>query len=380
MRNSILPFYQPTQKVVVSSADCYQYDEEDKQYIDFDSGVWCANLGHSHPDLIKAIEHQMKVSFHHGYKFRNYAAEQLSEKLLNLIGFKEGKSVFLSSGSEAVNLSITLAKHLTGRKKILKIDKSYLSAFGHGQISEQNEDLFTIAINDIQAIEHIDFSQMAAFVFEPGTSFGLVHFPAAEFVDLIAQKAKAANCRFICDEVTSGFGRTGKWFGHQHYQIQPDMVVCGKALGNGYPVSALCVNAQTAMEFELAPFRYAQSHQNDPLGCAAGLEVIRIIEANNLLNQSVKTGLYFYHKLQTIKEKHPNKVKEIRARGLMLALELSDFIDGDLINNQLFEQGLIIGFKMNVLRFMPPLTIKLTDIDKLVDAIDQLLSEHVPTN
>ena len=165
MRNSILPFYQPTQKVVVSSADCYQYDEEDKQYIDFDSGVWCANLGHSHPDLIKAIEHQMKVSFHHGYKFRNYAAEQLSEKLLNLIGFKEGKSVFLSSGSEAVNLSITLAKHLTGRKKILKIDKSYLSAFGHGQISEQNEDLFTIAINDIQAIEHIDFSQMAAFVF-----------------------------------------------------------------------------------------------------------------------------------------------------------------------------------------------------------------------
>jgi len=374
MTNTILPFYQPTGKVVVRSDGFYQYDAEGKQYTDFDSGVWCVNLGHSHPGVLRVMEEQAKISVHHGYRFRNLQSESLSEKLLGLLSISGGQSVFLSSGSEAVNLSITLAKHLTGRNRILKTDNSYLSAYGHGQISDQNAGLLTVKMNDIEALSQIDFSEFAAYVFEPGTSFSLIRFPEPDFVELIAYKAREAGCFLIADEVTTGFGRTGKWFGYQHYNIQPDMVVCGKAMGNGYPVSSLSVSAETARQFEKAHFRYAQSHQNDPLGCAVALEVIRIFEESGIIRQCQETGSYFLEKLADLKNRFPDKLAGVRARGLMLAAELASHIDGESISNRLFDEGFLVGFKQNVLRFMPPLTISFSEIDLLVEALERNLS------
>ena len=126
MKNEIIPFYYPSDKVIVKSKDCYQYDSEGKEYIDFESGVWCANLGHSNNRIATVVEKQAKESIHHGYRFRNRFSEELSKELQRLIGFKNGTSVFLSSGSEAVNLALTLSRNLTGRNKVLKINNSYL--------------------------------------------------------------------------------------------------------------------------------------------------------------------------------------------------------------------------------------------------------------
>ncbi len=374
MTNPIIPFYQSTGKVVVRSDGFHQYDSEGKQYTDFDSGVWCVNLGHNHSGINRVLQEQMNISVHHGYKFRNLLSEHLSEKLLGLNNLSGGQSVFLSSGSEVVNLSITLAKHLTGRNRILKTDNSYLSAYGHGQISDQNTGLQTVKMNDIEALSQIDFREFAAYVFEPGTSFGLIRFPDPDFVELIARKAREAGCFLIADEVTTGLGRTGKWFGYQHYNIQPDMVVCGKALGNGYPVSSLSVSAEIARQFEKSQFRYAQSHQNDPLGCAVALEVIRIFGESGIIRHCHETGCYFREKLEGLKNRFPGKIADVRARGLMLAAELVADIDGESISNRLFDDGFVVGFKQNVLRFMPPLTITKKETDLLVDALERNLS------
>lgn len=376
MRNEILPFYKPSNKLIVKSSDCYQYDSEGTKYIDFESGVWCTNIGHNNIHLGKVIEKKIKESIHHGYRFRNKYSEDLSVELQRLIGFKNGASVFLSSGSEAVNLSITLAKYLTNRKKILKIDNSYLSAFGHGHISIDNDSLVNVRFNDNSSVSKIDFSSIAALVIETGgASVEMVQFPDYDFLNNLVRESKKNSCIIIADEVTTGMGRLGKWFGFQNYEIIPDIVVLGKALGNGFPISAVTVNSELADKFENSPFTYAQSHQNDPLGCAIGLEVIKIIEEKNLIDRCKLLGDYFKRKLEKLKEQFDKQLHAVRGRGLILALELKKDFDGTEINNMLFESGFIVGFKLNTFRFLPPLTIKKSDIDKLVEKLNEILSK-----
>lgn len=372
--SNILPLYNSTSKLIVSSKDCYLFDQEGNKYIDFESGVWCTNLGHSHDNIIRLIDHQSRECIHHGYSFRNKQSEELSNELLKLTGLKNGASVFLSSGSEAVNLSITLSRSITGRKKILRIDNSYLSAFGFGQVSDENDDLVNIKFNDQTSLKDINFKEISAFVVETGSaSYGIVKFPDPDFLRALTEKSRENGCLIIAEEVTTGMGRTGKWFGFQHYDFIPDMVVTGKALGNGYPVSAVTINSDVLKSFNKEPFRYAQSHQNDPLGCAIGLEVIRTINRENLIEKSQKTGEYFKKQLEKLHNRFPGKIKEIRARGMMLALEFNNSINGEVIYSQLFESGYLTGFKFNTLRFLPPLTIGKSDIDGLVGRIEEVI-------
>ena len=285
----ITRFYNTSDRFVVKSKGCYQYDSTGKEYIDFESGVWCVNIGHNHERIIQTIECQINESIHHGYRFRNRQAEALSQKLLQLIGFDSGSSVFFSSGSEAVNLAITLARHLTKRKKVLKIEDTYLSAYGFGRISDENDLL--VSVNDR---ESIDFSDISALVLETGgASLAPVRFPGYDFVKKLTETAIQNNCYIIAEEVTTGMGRTGKWFGFQHYDVTPHIVVTGKGLGNGFPVSAVTLDGETTQAFESNPFRYAQSHQNDPLGCAIANEVIKIIEDEWLIQTCNETGGYF---------------------------------------------------------------------------------------
>lgn len=381
MKNSIIPLYNSTNRLIVKSKDCYQYDSDGREYIDFESGVWCTNIGHSNEKLNNLIEHQINESIHLGLKFRNHYSEALSIELQRIIGFDNGSSAFLCSGSEAVNMAITLSNHITKRKKILKISNSFLSAYGYGQILPDNNAIVNVIFNDFDSIKSIDFKEISAFVMETGgASLEMVRFPDYDFIKKIVELSKENDCLIIAEEVTTGMGRMGKWFGFQYYNIFPDIVVTGKALGNGYPISGVTVNSKIVDSFEKNPFKYAQSHQNDPLGCAIGLEVIRIIEENKLIDICQKTGQYFKKQLELIHEKHHVKVKAVRARGLMLAFELADCIDGEVINNHLFDSGFVTGFKANTLRFLPPLIIKTSDIDKLVAKLDKLLTNIKATS
>lgn len=373
MTNPIIPFYKQLDQTITRGKDCYLYDSSNKQYLDFESGDWAANLGHSNDRITRVIQDQAGVLIHDGLRFRNKQSENLSTRLLEKLSFDKGKSVFLNSGSEAVNLAITLAKNLTGRNKILKMDCSFLSAYGHGQISQKNTDLLTIPIDNVEAISQFNFQEIAAFVFEPGNGWGLIKYPSGGFITAIASMIRANGGLLIANEVTTGFGRTGKWFGFQHYDYAPDIVSVGKALGNGYPVSGVAINKQVADRFDLSPFRYAQSHQNDPLGCAVGLEVINIMEEEHLPEQSFEKGIYFKDQLNELQKKHIEKIKEIRARGLMIALEFHSEVNTGDIYLQLIEHGFLVGLKENVLRFMPPLTIAKSQIDILINTIDSVL-------
>jgi len=377
MKKNIIPFYPSTTKLIKKSVGFYQYDSDGKEYIDFESGVWCANLGHSHERIISTINEQAKTSIHHGYRFRNDKSEKLSAELQRIIGFEKGASVFLSSGSESVNLSIAIAQKITGRKKILIISNTYLSAYGIGKIDPENEDVVSINFNDIVSLANIDFTDIAALVLEiGGASIEMVKFPNVEFVKELVKLTSINKSILIAEEVTTGFGRLGKWFGFQYYDINPDIVVTGKALGNGYPISAVTVSNTILKQLNEDLFIYAQSHQNDPLGCAVGLEVIKVIEDEKILKNCNKIGNYFKEQLEKLKVSNPGIIKEIRAKGLMLALEFTDTFDGNEINERLFELGFVFGFKQNTMRFLPPLTITQNEIDKLINNLENLLKSR----
>ncbi len=372
MKSFILPLYRDAAVEITRAEDCYLYDEDGTQYVDAESGVWCCNIGHCNPFITKIIEQQSKYLIHHGYSFYNRFAQELSQKLNSICHVEEGRSVFLSSGSESINLAITLAIRLTHREKLLTIGDSFLSSYGYGMHAKENTNLIRIPDGDYDTLDNTGFESIAAFVFEPGTYWGLVHFASEEFVRVISDRAHKNGCLIIVDEVTTGFGRTGKWFGYEHYGLNPDIVVTGKGLGNGYPVSAVTVTSSVAGLFGGNPFRYAQSHQNDALGCAIALGVIEFMNNHDLIHRSAIVGNEFKNSLEKIRNNH-QIIREIRGKGLMLAVEFNDASAAAFIYGELFKRGIAAGLKENILRFMPPLTIKGSDLKDIALALEELL-------
>jgi acetylornithine aminotransferase len=176
------------------------------------------------------------------------------------------------------------------------------------------------------------------------------------------------------NEITTGMGRTGKWFGFQHYDIQPDIISLGKGLGNGYPVSAVAMRLEVARKLEESGFHYVQSHQNDPLGCSVAKEVIDIFRAEAWVEKGNTKGAYFLEGLQQLEKKHA-VVKEARGRGMELALEFHPGFSATSACLALLEKGFLVGYYPagNMLRFDPALTIEKEDITDLLECLDVML-------
>jgi acetylornithine aminotransferase len=369
----ILPLTDTGNIEITKAGGCYLHDAEGNSYLDLESGVWCINLGHNHRRINRVIQRQLENATHLGYQVQCRLPELLSQTLLKKMRLYGGRSVFLSSGSEAVDLSITIAKRITGRKNISTIEGSYLGAYGQGQNSPENKAVINIPNNDYEKLASSDFSKIAAFVFEPGSCRGMIRFPSVEFISALVKKAKAAGTLIVVDEVTTGMGRTGKWFGYEHYRLIPDMVVCGKGLGNGYPVSSVSLSRDTAALFLHDPIRYAQSHQNDPLGCAIALAVIKEIERSGLVQKTEENGIFFKSLLKDIANKY-NAIKDIRGFGYMIAIEFTDENQARSVHQALFNERMICGIRDNVLRLMPPLVMEHRLIQQVVEKIDQSVS------
>jgi acetylornithine aminotransferase len=205
----------------------------------------------------------------------------------------------------------------------------------------------------------------------------LVRFPPKQLIQTLVNKVKQQHGLIVVNEVTTGLGRTGTWYGFHHYDLQPDIVALGKGLGNGYPVSAVAMSHSIANRLENNAFHYVQSHQNDPLGCAIAKEVITVMREEGLVERSNRVGAYFLQELKCLGERH-DMVKEVRGRGLMIALDFESDYEHFLITSvypALLARGFLVGYSSmaNHLRFDPALTIGIEDIARLVENLDQIL-------
>lgn len=366
----------------VRGENCYLYDRSGRRYVDFESGIWSAVLGHSHPRVVRAMEAQIKRVIHLGTRYPSDLAEEAAVDILALTGLDGGKCVLLSSGSEAVEFGAQAIRRVTKRQTLLAFSNSYLAAYGSaGERDAGGWQLLDPAIPEADSravLEQVPFEKIGGFVFEPGGSgSGFVKFPPAQLVRDVARRVKEAGGLVMANEVTAGMGRTGKWFGFQHYDMQPDIVALGKGLGNGYPVSAVAMNRDVAERLEESGLRYAQSHQNDPLGCAVAKEVIAVLREENWIERGNSMGAFFLDALNQLRERHA-LVKEARGRGMLLALELHPHEKFSVTEayHALLEEGFLVGYYPagNILRFDPSLTIEEENTARLCDCLNRVLA------
>lgn len=368
---------------IISSDNCYVIDEKGKRYVDFESGVWCTSLGHNNKQVNEAIIKQMNMVSHVGYRYSARIVDEAAEKVLELFGFKDGKCVFLSSGSEAVEFGVQVARKIMDNSYFLCLNSYYLSAYGISA-SRSGEQWISLDLSEYNGnlddfLKDVPFDKIGAFVFEPGNASGTVKLPPKDLIKAIEDRIRENNGIIIVDEVTTGTGRTGKWFGFEHYDMQPDIVSFGKGIGNGYPVSVVALSKYISDILEKTNFRYAQSHQDDPLGCAVVKEVISIIENNDFIQRSAKMGAILDYELNSLLKKH-KCIKEVRGVGLMFVMEFQkdENIPLEKIHKELFDAGYITGVNVpaNLLRFYPPLTIEDIQIKSMASSLDTILLKY----
>lgn len=375
----------------VRGENCHLYDSHGHEYVDFESGIWATALGHNHPRIQRVMHDQIDRIMHLGTAFPSEVCERAASCVLEAVGLEDGKCTFLSSGSEAVQFAADAARHLTGRRRLLTFADSYLSAYRSTK-HKRPEDWITVDWRSVDAkeptafMEGLPLHEVGAFVFEPGGSgSALVHFPPPGVVKALSEAVSRHGGLVIANEVTTGMGRTGEWFGFCHYDVRPDIIALGKGVGNGYPVSVVAMTADVADAIETAGPRYAQSHQNDPLGCAVVSEVFAVMREERLLERSRQMGERFLEGLRVLDRRH-DLVKDVRGRGMLLGLEL-DRRHGQLaseLRDALLDERLLVGCYPpgGLLRFDPALTIDEEDIERLLGTMDALLESmpSVPTN
>ena len=365
-------------------------DDQGRRFVDFESGVWCAVLGHGHPRVLETIRNQSSRLMHIGYRFSSVEVEAAAAAVLESLTWPDGRCVFLSSGSEAVEWTVQVARRLTGRPLLLRLTDAYLSAYG----SAGSETSDTWAVFDWTActecddrdrcdadcphLREIPFERIGGFCFEPGNSGGRVKLPPRGIVSVLAERIQDEGGLLLVDEVTTGLGRTGTWYGFEHYGIQPDLVALGKGLGNGYPVSAVAMRPAIAEALLASGFHYAQSHQNDPMACAVATTVLEVLRDEGWVERSSILGERFLKRLRELADRHPAAIAEIRGRGLMIVMELSAERGRDPATTafeRLLKRGILVGCKpaARLLRFYPPLMIAENEIDRLLSALDEIL-------
>ena len=367
---------------IVDSQGVYLFDKNGKRYMDLESGVWCTALGHKNDRINGIIKKQIDSIMHAGFCYSNEVVDEAAKSTLSITNFEGGKCVFLCSGSEAIEILRQITKHLTGRQRTLSLHDAYLGSYSsvidrdEGWYSFNWEDCRTCAKKDMcdsacEALRNIP-DDISEFIFEPGSASGFVRFPPEALIQNMVNIVRRNKGKIIANEVTTGIGRTGKWFGYQHYHIQPDMVSIGKGIGNGYPVSVAVLSQAIAGDLEEKPFKYSQSHQNDPLGAAIVHEIIQAIEDDDVIADVKNKGEMFFSQLNSLVDSEI--VLGVRGRGLMFAVDLISKQVGDEIYDELIEKGFIVCNRGSLFRIDPPLTINEDEFGEFLETFGAIIN------
>jgi len=368
-------------RVITKGEGCYLYDADGNKILDMFPGWAVSAIGHCHPRVVEALRKQAGELLHIDNTFYSEPQGMLA-KLLSERAFG-GKCFFCNSGAEANEAALKLARLHTAEQKY-----KFITAEGsfHGRTfatmtataqPKHHEGLLPllpgfvyVPFNDIEALEAAFSDEVAAVMIEPIQGEGGINVATAEYLQAIRRLCDENGAVMILDEVQTGIGRTGKWFGYQHFDIEPDIITMAKALGGGVAIGAMMATEQVAAS--LIPGKHASTFGGNALVCAAGVAVIEAIEEDNLLENANRLGQYTMDKLQQLKQKH-SIIDSVRGVGMMIGLQLNG--PGAVIVNKCLENGLRINCTQGtVLRFMPPMIANQSQIDQAVEILDSVLS------
>ena len=370
---------------IVRAENCSLFDAEGNRYVDLEAGVWCTSVGHGNEAVKQAVVRQMDAVAHVGFCYGSSVVEDAAGTVQGLIGHEGGRCAFLCSGSEAVEYGVRVMRKLLDGARVMTMADSYFGAYGDAagrgdgwfvfDWFECGECRREACSSDCPRWASIPFEEIGGFLFEPGSSSGFVRFPPARLMESIDRVLKDKGGLFMVNEVTTGVGRTGKWFGYQHYAVRPDIVAMGKGLGNGYPVSVASLSAGVASRLGDMPIPYGQSHINDPLGAAVVRAVVNEIKGKNLLERAAGLSEILLSGLQAVAAASPRDLA-VRGRGLMAVMSLGlDPADAASFHESLVRRGFICALRpgSDVLRIDPALTIDEADLHAFLDTLGSIL-------
>lgn len=358
----------------VRGEGCRLWDKDGVEYLDLYGGHAVISIGHSHPTYVEAVKRQVEKLGFYSNSVKNSLQKELASKLGQMCGYPEYSLFLCNSGAEANENALKLASFHTGRKKILAISKSF-----HGRTSgaveatdnpaiqsefNRNKNVTFIRMNNIaEAERELETKEYAALIIEGVQGVAGIFVPEASYMQKIRALTEKSGTVLILDEIQSGYGRTGKFFAHQHAGIRADIITVAKGIANGFPMGGVIITPQIKAKYGMLGTTFGGNH----LGCAAAVAVLDVMKSENCIENAAKTGAYLMEKLQGNKA-----IKELRGIGLMIGIELHDnYLE--MRNELLFKKKIFTGAAgKGVIRLLPPLCITMEQADRFIEAFNDL--------
>lgn len=379
---------------VSQSADgMYLTDVEGNQWLDFLGGLGVFSLGHRHPKVVAAVQRQLERMPLTIPIFFNQLQAELAERLADLLPGDLQYCFFCSSGTEAVEGALKLARVSTGRTEIISAEAAYhgktmgsLSASGRDLYKTPFEPLVPecrqVPFGDIAALDAVVSEQTAAVILEPVQGEGGVNLPPDDYLPAVRRICTERGALLIADEVQTGFGRTGRMFAVEHWGVEPDMVCLAKALGGGVmPLGAICGTPRVWEPFRAKPWIHTStfgSPGGNPMACAAGLATLEVLQEERLADRAAEMGTYFLEQLRILQSEFPTVIKEVRGLGLLLGLEFFNEDVAGLTIAGVARRRVVVAYYLSnarVFRFEPPLIVTREQIDHAVQVFRESLTD-----
>lgn len=364
---------------IVKGEGCHVWDSEGQEYLDLYGGHAVISIGHCHPHYVEKLTQQLNTLGFYSNSVINRLQEQLAERLGKACGYDNYQLFLVNSGAEANENALKLASFHTGRKRILAASKAF-----HGRTSlaveatdnpkivapvNANGHVQFLPLNDLEAFQsELAKGDVAAVIVECIQGVGGIRLATSEFMQELRKACSENGTVLICDEIQCGYGRSGKFFAHQHTGVRPDIITCAKGIGNGFPMGAVLISPQFKAVFGQLGTTFGGNH----LACAAALAVLDVIEEEHLVENAASVGSYLLAQLKTLAAETPSIV-DVRGEGLMIGIEFSDSIK-TLRTRLVKEQHVFTGAaSTNILRLLPPLSLTKAEADDFLSRLKQVL-------
>ena len=363
---------------IVKGKGCKVWDEKGQEYLDLYGGHAVISVGHAHPEYVSAISNQVATLGFYSNSVINKLQQELAAKLGKACGYDDYSLFLINSGAEANENALKLASFTNGRTRILTLEKAF-----HGRTSlaveatnnpkiiapiNANNHVTYLPINDLEAWEkEISKGDVCAVLLECIQGVGGIRMVTKEFLSGLRELCDKYETVLICDEIQCGYGRSGKFFAHQHLGVKPDMITVAKGIANGFPMAGVLISPKFKAVYGQLGTTFGGNH----LGCAAAISVINIMEKENLIANAAEVGDYLMQQLKTISSP---LIADVRGRGLMIGIELT--VPYKEIRTKLvFEQHVFTGCSgTHVLRLLPPLCLTKADADEFIKRFKAVLN------
>ena len=360
---------------IVAGKGCYTYDTQGTEYLDLYGGHAVISIGHSHPCYVKRITEQAQKLVFYSNSVINSLQQQLADKLGALSGYDDYALFLINSGAEANENALKLASFHTGKKKVIAFAHSFhgrtsaaVKVTDNPRIVAPINDTFEVAflpLNDMTRVEQeMAAGDVCAVIIEGIQGVGGIQVPDAQFLRDLREACTRHGVVLIVDEVQSGYGRTGKFFAHQHAGIRPDLITVAKGMGNGFPIGGVLISPQFTPVYGMLGTTFGGNH----LACAAACAVLDVMRDEHLVDNAARVGQYLIDRLREIPQ-----IKEVRGKGLMIGLEFDQPVK-ELRHKLLFEQHVFTGASgTNVIRLLPPLSLSQEQADCFIGKLKNIL-------